>query len=227
MSSKVTQDSGLKTAKVGDSVTLHCSCWEETVTFFTWYQQKLGRKPEMISHRMKPVIKSTIRQESNEKFGGLGSKDSDNLTITNLELTDSATYFCGVLVFSSVEFGEGIFLHVQSLTSYAQTVVQEQTGMQLRQGDSLDLSCTVDAELCPGGLSMYWFRHGASQPAVVYPVNKDCRDLASKKNCTNKLKVETVTMTDSGMYYCVLASCGEIIFGNGTAVEIAGTLISL
>ncbi|KAK2862721.1 hypothetical protein Q5P01_002254 [Channa striata] len=29
--------------------------------------------------------------------------------------------------------------------------------------------------------------------------------------------------SDAGMYYCALASCGEIVFGNGTRLEIVGS----
>ena len=45
--SSITQDSGVRTAKVGGNITLQCLCQEDSVNFFFWYQHiesDAGRK---------------------------------------------------------------------------------------------------------------------------------------------------------------------------------------
>lgn len=223
--SQMQQDRGLKVAKLGHNVTLKCSCEEETLVYFTWYQQKLGGKPELISYRLRRNTDSEVQKEFKERFGSFGSTNYDSLRISNLQVTDSASYFCGGINFGAVEFGEGVYIHVQLPTHHQGTssVVQDQTRKQLVRGDSLDLSCSVEAGTCQEENSFYWIRHGTSQPAIIYPADGDCKALGSRK-CTAKLIVGDATTKDSGIYRCAVASCGQIIFGNGTTVEIANAV---
>ncbi|KAM9335599.1 signal-regulatory protein beta-2-like [Symphorus nematophorus] len=151
-------------------------------------------------------------------------KGINHLIISNLRLSDSATYYCGILEFNAIEFGQGAFLHVKTSSSDIQAVVHQPALEMLQSGDSVTLNCTVYAEKCAGEQSFYWFRHGAAQPAVLYPSAGQCtNDLESHtKNCSFNLTIKYVNSSDAGMYYCALASCGEIVFGNGTRVEITG-----
>ncbi|XP_030018355.1 uncharacterized protein LOC115438713 [Sphaeramia orbicularis] len=225
----IIQESGIKKARVGENVTLQCSCQDDAITFFFWYQQTLGGKPQMISNRMMHKQDAEITSDFMKRFEVHGTGRDNNLTITNLQLSDSATYFCGVLLFSAVEFGDGVFLHVQASLTPLQAVVKQQTQKHFQDGDLIDLSCTIYAQPCAEDQdqSFYWFRHSASQPAIVYPSTGQCAKLSddsSVKNCTLSLRVESASSSDTGTYYCALASCGEIIFGNGTRVEISGGL---
>uniref|UniRef100_A0A673CGX2 Ig-like domain-containing protein n=1 Tax=Sphaeramia orbicularis TaxID=375764 RepID=A0A673CGX2_9TELE len=222
----IIQESGIKKARVGENVTLQCSCQDDAITFFFWYQQTLGGKPQMISNRMMHKQDAEITSDFMKRFEVHGTGRDNNLTITNLQLSDSATYFCGVLLFSAVEFGDGVFLHVQASLTPLQAVVKQQTQKHFQDGDLIDLSCTIYAQPCAEDQdqSFYWFRHSASQPAIVYPSTGQCAKLSddsSVKNCTLSLRVESASSSDTGTYYCALASCGEIIFGNGTRVEIS------
>uniref|UniRef100_A0A8C6WPV3 Ig-like domain-containing protein n=1 Tax=Neogobius melanostomus TaxID=47308 RepID=A0A8C6WPV3_9GOBI len=203
-----TQSQSLSTsyrkANIGDNVTLRCSCQDEKLTLFTWYQQRLGGTPELISHaEISPKI--SHRSKSRRTPNNL-------LTITGLQATDSATYFCGVQVFGPVQFGDGIFVRVRASAS----VVQAEASAELGRGEPLELSCAVEAEACSGEKSVSWLKHGVSQ-VIVHP-GEDCEK--SARNCTVRLGIQSVEPTDAGVYYCVLSSCGEILFGNGTEVQI-------
>ncbi|KAJ4949059.1 hypothetical protein JOQ06_020577 [Pogonophryne albipinna] len=176
--SSITQDSGIITANVGEKVTLKCNCEDESVTFLSWYRQILGGKPVIISTRMRNS-NATISPGYKERFGVFENRNEGNndLTIKDLRLLDSATYYCGVLVFNAIEFGKGAFLHVKASKSNINAVVHQPALEPLRAGDSVNLSCSVYATVCEGEQSLYWFRHGAAQPAIVYPSAGQCEHI--------------------------------------------------
>ncbi|KAF3836871.1 hypothetical protein F7725_004335 [Dissostichus mawsoni] len=212
--SSITQDSGIITANVGEKVTLKCNCEDESVTYLSWYQQILGDKPVIISTRMRNSD-ATISPGYKERFEVFENHNGGNndLTIKDLRLLDSATYNCGVLVFNAIEFGKGAFLHVKASKSNINAVVHQPALEPLRAGDSVNLSCSGCATECEGEQSLYWFRHGAAQPAIVYPSAGQCEIILKEgtvmRNCTLKLALKSVSSPDAGMYYCALASCGD------------------
>ncbi|XP_078132016.1 immunoglobulin kappa light chain-like isoform X2 [Sander vitreus] len=223
--SGVTQDSGIITAKVGENVTLKCFCRDDAVTFLSWYQQSLEGKPLIIASWMKQSTEASIFPAYKERFKVLVQSEEgvNHLIIKNLRVSDSATYYCGIVEFSAVEFRHGAFLHVKTPQPNIQAVVHQPALEPLRLGDSVNLSCTVNAGACAGNQSLYWFRHGVAQSAVMYHSAGQCKQLSNEESnmsCTLNLALKSVSFTDTGMYYCVLASCGDIVFGSGTRVEI-------
>ncbi|XP_026185336.1 uncharacterized protein LOC113143911 [Mastacembelus armatus] len=224
----VFQDSGIIRAEVGHEVTLECFCQDEAVTFLSWYQQSLGSQPRIISRRMKHKTEADIYPVYKERFKVVtqSSDGSNHLKITDVRLSDSATYYCGILEFNAIEFGQGAFLHVKTSQSNIQAVVQQPALEPRWLGGTVNLSCTVYPEPCAGDLSLYWFRQDASQPAVISPSTEQCTSLSNEtpivKKCSLNLAIKSVSMSDAGVYYCAMASCGEIVFGNGTRVVISG-----
>ncbi|XP_041634767.1 signal-regulatory protein beta-2-like [Cheilinus undulatus] len=225
-SSAVDQVSGVLTARVGENVSLKCSYQDDTVNYVFWYQQQLGGKPAIISRQMVLETQATISSAFRGRFEVEAKvKEGNNLLIIrNIQPSDSATYFCGILEYSAIEFGQGVFLHVTSSSSSTRAVVHQPRLEPLQQGDSVNLSCTVNAEACAGEQSFYWVRHGAAQPAVMFHRAGRCvQDSESlRRECTSNLALRAVSSSDAGTYYCALDSCGEIVFGNGTRVQIKG-----
>ncbi|KAK2900172.1 uncharacterized protein [Channa argus] len=225
----IVQPGGIITAEVGKNVTLECFCKNEAVTFLSWYQQGLGGKPNIISTRMKHSTEVKIYPGYEERFQVFaGNQDGINhLIIKDLRLSDSATYYCGILEFNAVEFGRGTFLNVKQSLSNFKTIVDQPALVSHRSGDSVNLSCTVHTDQCAGEQSLFLYRHGAPETAIIYPVADWCTSLSKEKphikNCSLNLAIKSVRSSDAGMYYCALASCGEIVFGNGTRLEILGT----
>ncbi|XP_076581413.1 immunoglobulin kappa light chain-like isoform X2 [Chaetodon auriga] len=222
--SSIIQDTGVKTAEVGQQVTLKCVCQGDAVTFFSWYQQTLGGKPLIISTRMRHNAEATINPPYKDRFQVKAQSQTgiNHLIISNVNLLDTATYYCGILEFNTIEFGQGVFLNVKTSLSNIQTVVYQPAREAHRLGDSVNLRCTVYADKCAGEKSLYWFRHGAAQPAIMYRTVGQCMHESHVKNCTLNLTINSMNSSDAGTYYCALASCGEIVFGNGTRLEIAG-----
>ncbi|XP_026208362.1 uncharacterized protein LOC113157232 [Anabas testudineus] len=227
--SGVIQDSGIVTAEVGQNVTLRCSSESNAVTFLSWYQQSLGKKPNIISTRMKHSSEADIYPAFKERFQVVTTRGhySNDLEIRDLRLSDSATYYCGILEFNAIEFGQGAFLHVKKSMSNFQAAVHQPALVPHQPGDSVNLSCTVNAEPCAGEQNLFWFRHSASLPAIMYFSEEQCTSFTNEKthikNCTSTLTIKSGRLPDASTYYCALASCGEIVFGKGTRMEITGS----
>ena len=113
------------------------------------------------------------------------------------------------------------------------TVVQGSTVSDpVHPGDSVTLQCSVLSDsgnkTCPGGLSVYWFRTGSdgSHPDFIYTDGSspdECRKKSdmnlSPKSCDYHFS-KNISSSDPGTYYCAVATCGKILFGNGTKVEL-------
>lgn len=220
--SDIIQDRGVMTADVGQTVTLKCVYEGNDITFFSWYQQRLGGQPFSVSFLMKNKKKATISPPFNERFQVEGGDKRNHLKISDLRPSDSATYYCGVLEFSTIKFGPGVFLHVKTSLSNIRTLVYQPSSEALWLGDSLNLSCTVYAEKCAGEHNLYWFRHGVAQPAVMHQNVRHCMTESHARNCTSYFSIKSAQVSDAGVYFCALASCGEVAFGNGTRVQITG-----
>nr|XP_040037643.1 uncharacterized protein LOC120822221 [Gasterosteus aculeatus aculeatus] len=229
--SSINQDTGVIKANVGQNVTLKCISQNDAVTFLSWYQQKIGSKPVLISSWLKKEEVS-IFSPFKERFQvSTGGRDGTNhLIIQELDHLDSATYYCGILQFNIIELGEGVFLHVRASPSNIRSVLGQPPLKQLRSGDSVNLSCTVHAGECAGEKTLYWFRHRAPELKIMdkNPVKCGFSPQRPDRECTLNLTL-SLSSPHAGMYYCALDSCGEIVFGNGTRVEIEGgsTRVSL
>lgn len=106
-------------------------------------------------------------------------------------------------------------------------------------GDSINLNCSVVSHLeknsCPGDHRVHWFGVGSDQslPNVIYAggngpdaCDKKLDANSSSKSCVYRFS-KNVSSSDAGTYYCAVSTCGEILFGNGTRVEIKGKYVSI
>lgn len=100
---------------VGDSVNITCHYQSEMAMHYSWYKHKLGQKPKLISNFYKYDKKATFHHEfkENARFNMVNKKGVTHLEIKEIELSDSATYYCGSAHSNIVEFGEGTELVVQ------------------------------------------------------------------------------------------------------------------
>ncbi|XP_023252393.1 uncharacterized protein LOC111647018 [Seriola lalandi dorsalis] len=222
-SAKVKQDTGVVSVGVGDNVTLHCFYDSQVSMHFSWYRQTLGSRPELLSTIYKYDKPSKVFHwlEKNPRFSVQMKEMINHLHISDVHLSDSATYFCGSSHSNMVEFGEGVFLNVKE--ARLQKIVQGPVSETIQRGGSVTLNCTVHTGNCDGDRSVYWFRHGYHQ-GILYTHESQCKHVSTpgspSQSCVYHLQRKNLSSSDAGTYYCAVASCGEILFGNGSKLLV-------
>ncbi|XP_072232417.1 uncharacterized protein [Leuresthes tenuis] len=225
-STSVRQDKRFLSVKTGDSVTLPCFYDDVVDARFYWYKLNLGQKPQVISIFYKYGTNPTFHDgfENNPRFTLNTEKGKYHLKITDLCISDSATYYCASGYLHNLEFAEGTTVSVQGSGSKIQALVHQSASQTVQSGDSVTLSCTVHTGICNGGHSVFWFRNSdESHPGIIY-IQGDRNDQCERKTnqqthtCVYNLPMKNLNM--SGTYYCAVASCGHILFGNGTKLDL-------
>ena len=97
----------VKTAELGENVTLHCTAFQTQSHNVFWYKQSIGFVPLMVASRVNEIV--TVNPSFNSRF----TVDKEKLVAFNLEIRsitkdDEAIYFCRDGIIWS-----GIFLSVK------------------------------------------------------------------------------------------------------------------
>ncbi|XP_070849374.1 uncharacterized protein [Chaetodon trifascialis] len=220
------QDSGFVSANVGDSVTLQCFCKGRALRFY-WYKQTLGQKPRLVSSYYEPDKNQTFYNEfKNDPRFTLDTEIGKNhLKMTDLRISDSATYYCVSSYYYNFEFTEGIVVSVKGSGVNVPALVHQSASETIQPGDSVTLNCTVDTGTCDGEHSVYWFKNSEeSHPGLIYTHGSRNDQCERKPNtqthtCVYNLPMKSLNLSHAGTYYCAVASCGHIVFGNGTKLD--------
>uniref|UniRef100_A0A673KZX7 Uncharacterized LOC107708031 n=1 Tax=Sinocyclocheilus rhinocerous TaxID=307959 RepID=A0A673KZX7_9TELE len=221
-----------------DSKTM-CTCiflyiysYYDFINSVSWYKHSFGKKPLLIAYSEHGSGSVTYQNGFNNtnKYCIRTGTGSFNLTIIHLEEYDFATYYCAVSFLNIIKFGEGtILLHKESDGIRSTTVLQQPVSDRLHPGDSVTLQCSVISQICAGEYSVYWFRHssGHSHPGLIYTRDNrsdQCMERSengfSTQSCIFSLSQTELRPSDAGIYYCAVATCGKIHFGNGTKLII-------
>ncbi|XP_064181764.1 uncharacterized protein LOC135249957 [Anguilla rostrata] len=228
----IVQLDALVRAQLGDTVTLPCFYPTEDVPSISWFKQPLGQKPRLIAIQMNSVSGAMLFNEfkDSERFSAKAAEGSFNLTVSRVEPSDSATYYCSISRVSMISFGDGTTLMVTGSESHGRTVVLQQPESEsVQPGDSVTLQCTVHTETCAGEHSVYWFRQstGESPPGIIYThgnrsdkCQRSSGAVSPTQSCVYNFPKRNLSSSDAGTYYCAVATCGEILFGNGTKLDI-------
>uniref|UniRef100_A0A671XXH4 Uncharacterized LOC115568723 n=2 Tax=Sparus aurata TaxID=8175 RepID=A0A671XXH4_SPAAU len=162
-------------------------------------------------------------------------KNISKLTILRTTEEDEGMYHCAVIDWDK-NLWSGTYLSLKGNTQRTSnyTVVQQPTASDpVRPGDLKTLQCSVlsdsETKTCPGDYSVFWFRveSDKSHPNILYTDGNrrdECEDRSdTQKSCVHHFS-QKVNSSDAGTYYCAVATCGEILFGNGAKVEIEGRM---
>uniref|UniRef100_A0A8C9YSJ5 Ig-like domain-containing protein n=1 Tax=Sander lucioperca TaxID=283035 RepID=A0A8C9YSJ5_SANLU len=227
LSSSLHQQSGFVTAKTGDDFTLRCFYEGDVALRFHWYKQTLGQKPRLISTYYKYERNGIFHDEfkNNPRFTLDTETGKYHLKITDLHVSDSATYYCASYSLS-IEFAEGTLVNVEGSGLKVAATVHQSASESIQPGGSVTLNCTVHTGTCDGEHSVYWFKKSEeSQPGLIYTHggrNDQCERKPNTQThtCVYKLPMKSLNLPHAGTYYCAVASCGHILFGNGTKLEL-------
>ncbi|XP_039896772.1 immunoglobulin kappa light chain-like isoform X1 [Simochromis diagramma] len=225
--SSVRQDRVFISTNVGESVTLQCFYEGEVVARFYWYKQTLGEKPRLISSFYSYDKNGTFYDEceNNPRFTLSTEKAQNHLTITDVQVSDSATYFCASSFSVSFEFAEGITVSVKGSGSNSRPLIQQSASKTIQPGGSVTLNCTVHTGTCDEEHSVYWFRNSEeSHSGLIYSHggrNDECerKPKTHTNTCVYSLPMKNLDVSHAGIYYCAVASCGYMLFGNGTELD--------
>uniref|UniRef100_A0A4W4E1J7 Ig-like domain-containing protein n=1 Tax=Electrophorus electricus TaxID=8005 RepID=A0A4W4E1J7_ELEEL len=220
----VIQSETLQKYVPGGTITLKCIISKYYENYFSWFRQSLGEAPTCIINLYAgslPVFHGDFTHDRRYKVNK--SETQFTLTISDLKQADTGIYYCAVRDYDLVVFSNGVFLKYED-----NNLILKET---VHPGDSVTLQCTVLTESCAGEHSVYWFRHGSgeSHPGIIY-THGDSSDQCKKSSevgsptqtCVFNLPKSNLSLSDAGTYYCAVAMCGEILFGNGSKLEFVG-----
>ncbi|XP_062300825.1 uncharacterized protein LOC134005835 [Scomber scombrus] len=233
--SSVPQDSDFISANVGDSVTLQCSDKGDVAARLYWYKQTLGQKPRLISTFYTFDMNGTFYDEfkNNPRFTLNTEHGTNHLAITDLHISDSATYYCICCFLYTFEFSKNIIVSVKDSGLNIQALVHQSASESIQPGDSVTLNCTVHTGTCDDGEhSVYWFKNSEeSHPGLIYTHggrNDQCERNTNTQThtCVYNLPMKSLNPSHAGTYYCAVASCGQILFGDGTKLDVVNEVDS-
>ncbi|XP_065328195.1 uncharacterized protein LOC134633928 [Pelmatolapia mariae] len=215
--------SSITVAKLGDNVTLTCSIPRDDVGLSYWYKLNFGYMIETIASGSFDKI-SLKGQFTNSRFSATKVGSMYSLTIRNASKEDEATYLCQGGTAYIMEFFNSTLLVVNDTKTLQKSVTVKQTSdvESIHLGDTMTLQCSLfsenDTDQCPGEDKVHWFK-GASEshPGIIY--HGSLRNKEDRR-CDYSLSKTITNSSDAGMYYCAVVTCGQILFGEGTVVEI-------
>ncbi|XP_067374751.1 signal-regulatory protein beta-2-like [Channa argus] len=218
-----------KSVSVGENVILTCNLQKsgDIETFF-WIKLVAGGLPEILGraysflYNYEKIISRITTTQEPERFV---------LNITKTKPSDAGFYYCLKIHGFNITFLKGAFLSITGPEPDVTAIIQNFASDALYPGDLVTLQCSVlfdsGKKTCPEEHSVYWFRVGSdeSHPNVIYTRGKSsdpCKnspEARSPQKCVYSFS-KNLSSSDSGTYYCAVATCGQILFGNGTKLGI-------
>uniref|UniRef100_A0A3Q3AFG5 Ig-like domain-containing protein n=1 Tax=Kryptolebias marmoratus TaxID=37003 RepID=A0A3Q3AFG5_KRYMA len=215
------QNFSTKTVDVGEDVTLTCSRRSNKSGSLFWIKLVPGNLPEVLGATYTfnhSIVKETLHFKLNH------GPETFVLQIYQIKLSDTAFYYCEEVI------------DLQKTVLNIKAIVSEFPSVAVRPGDSVTLQCSVlsesDNQMCPDNSSVHWFRAGSTEtrPNLIYvrgnggekcERSPEAHDL---QKCVYNFSWSQISSSDVGTYYCAVVTCGQILFGKGTKLEMEGNL---
>uniref|UniRef100_I3KV91 Ig-like domain-containing protein n=1 Tax=Oreochromis niloticus TaxID=8128 RepID=I3KV91_ORENI len=225
----------VKTVQLGEPANITCALPNVVSSSGVhWYKQSVGDTLKLIVSLYERAAPEYGQEIFKSRFQAHYDKKFSNLTILKAVQDDEGIYHCGMIEWINPEW-TGTYLLVKGNTERTSNYIVVQQPIEsnpVRPGDTANLQCSVlsDSEnkSCPGDHNVFWFRAGSnkSHPNILY-THENRTDQCEKRSDYQKRCVyhfsKNVSSSDAGTYYCAVATCGEILLGNGTTVELKRT----
>ncbi|XP_036423640.1 uncharacterized protein LOC118806338 [Colossoma macropomum] len=228
------QKQSFVSAKPGEAVTLQCTLADhQSNEDVFWYKQPVGQMPQEVGIKgafMEAVFSSHFK---NSNFKLERMENSVSLTIPHPTKDDEAMYYCGISVMMMIKFSTGTFLAIADHPHLNISVLQTPVWGSVSPGEPVTLQCTVLSKIGAAELRVLWFRAAAGQsfPEIIYThqnsSSRQCEISSSTHSSVYNFSKNILDHHHTGTYYCAVAACGKIIWGNGSTVEIAVLVMGL
>ncbi|KAI5102592.1 hypothetical protein C0J45_7944 [Silurus meridionalis] len=184
-----------------EAVTIQCSHGDSSLLQMYWYQQSSHTDMALIGYTAGASSKPNYEASYNDRINiSRQSTLAGSLTISNLNQSDSAVYYCAARETLAVQ------------------LLQERSSVMATAGSTMTFQCNIDARFSMSSYTMQWYKqayHGAPVQFLMMEY-----ELATKKmsialvKAENKfsLHVSNLTLQDGGVYYCA-ASHSETRIG--------------
>ncbi|XP_032355246.1 signal-regulatory protein beta-2-like [Etheostoma spectabile] len=239
--SDISQPAAFQAVELGHTVTFTCNIKSAARTR-VWYTLNTGRRLQPLAST-DTLYNLTIIKDKSHRYEVQSDHISSLLTILRTTWEDVGTYYCGVMDLRDIQFGQGTFLMITGANPIRDSSVQQRESGPVQPGDSVTLSCSVRTGRCAAEhISVTWLKssHPSAPQMIYYSGNKSCqRTESGETSCVYELLLRNLSSDDAGTFYCVLTSCGQTLFGNGTriivhrdvafteSVELSPTVIAL
>uniref|UniRef100_A0A8C7X0M6 Ig-like domain-containing protein n=1 Tax=Oryzias sinensis TaxID=183150 RepID=A0A8C7X0M6_9TELE len=195
---------------------------------FFWIKLVPGKMPEILG-------KGFSNGAGEKKIGHFTTKEEEGkffLHTAKAKPSDSAFYYCLSLDGTDITIIRAVFLEIKGPHSDFPAVVQSSVD-PVSAGDVVALQCSVlskfQNDACPEEQRVFWFRktEGESHPTYIYARRSsdgDCdggTETQPLQSCVYSF-LKNVSSSDAGLYYCAVAACGKVFFGNGTKLDVQG-----
>uniref|UniRef100_A0A8C6WJN3 Ig-like domain-containing protein n=1 Tax=Neogobius melanostomus TaxID=47308 RepID=A0A8C6WJN3_9GOBI len=213
-------------ATVGEDITLRCfhKDFSELGAKVFWYKQSLGVKPTLVSTNSKYNKINSLHGEFNSSKRFTLGRETNDLQIKHVQVSDSAVYLCLTSVLHNIDILESYTVIVKGLN--VQAKVYQPPHEDAEEGRSIILNCSVHTGSCGEQPRVHWFKQSEEFTAgVLYSHNGHrCENSTDRptNSCLYSLPIYNVSSEQTGTYYCAVAACGQVLFGNGTTVMIKG-----
>ncbi|KAK0151624.1 T cell receptor alpha variable 3 [Merluccius polli] len=179
-------------ATEGHTVRIDCT-FETTDTslYLFWYKQDINDFPRFILSRFTYGEGLNAAEFNKDRFDAQIQNTSVPLRIQNLQLSDSALYYCGLR--------PTVTGNTDSL--YQQTVHSIQDRVQALQGDKVTLSCNYSS----ADYFFWYLQYPSSPPQLLIKEYKELSGFTLKKDKEMfHLEISSAVVTDSALYYCAV-----------------------
>uniref|UniRef100_A0A3Q0QW32 Ig-like domain-containing protein n=1 Tax=Amphilophus citrinellus TaxID=61819 RepID=A0A3Q0QW32_AMPCI len=209
-----------KTVRVGENINLTCTRRDVGTLF--WIKLVSGKFPKILGR--------SFSSQSDDQHIRTGTEPGTFvLYITKAQQSDTGVYICMKTANRDLTFLNGIYLKVEGPDPVFTTAAPSDPVHQ----HTVTLQCSVlqdfQNKTCPAdGRVVFWFREGTqtSHRGIIYTdgnrQHKCEKRSETQQSCVYRFS-KNVSSSDEGTYYCAVATCGEIMFGNGTKIQMAGS----
>ncbi|XP_058481475.1 uncharacterized protein LOC131456838 isoform X1 [Solea solea] len=220
MSPSMHQERHLISTRVGETITVECVLHHSLITRFYWYKQSPGQEPRLMCTYYKYQGNKILHNEfeKSPRFTVETGNTKFHMTIADVRVSDSATYYCASSFTATIQFADGIIVNVDGSGLKAQALVRQ---------SPVTLSCPVHKGPSDGQHSVYWFNSEEAHLGLIYTCENNSdrceRNLRTQTHtCVYKLPMKSLNRSHTGTHYCAVASCGHVEFGNGSNLDFKG-----